>query len=123
MLVFECQSLTWGVFVYVLASPSRVLYVGVTADLLHRMWEHRTGAFAGFSRRYGVTRLVYYETTDNPAAVIRREKQIKGWARVKKIIMIESENPQWSDLAEPWFVDVSSDDPSPSLGVTDRSRP
>jgi putative endonuclease len=109
-------------FVYVLASPSRVLYVGVTADLLHRMWEHRTGAFPGFSRRYGVTRLVYYETTDNPAAAIRREKQIKGWARVKKIGMIETENPQWNDLAEPWFMDVSSDDPSPSLGVTNRSR-
>jgi putative endonuclease len=70
-----------------------------------------------------VTQLVYYETTDNPAAAIRREKQIKGWARVKKIVMIESQNPEWADLAEPWFVDVSSDDPSHTLGVTIRGRP
>ena len=95
----------------------------VTADLLRRMWEHRTGAFPGFSRRYGQTRLVYYEITDNPAAAIAREKQIKGWARVKQIVMIESENPEWGDLAEPWFVDVSSADPSHALGVTICRRP
>jgi putative endonuclease len=105
-------------FVYILASKSRVLYVGVTADLLRRMWEHRTGALPGFTRRYGVDRLVYYETADNPAGAIRREKQIKGWARVKKVAMIESMNPEWNDLAERWFVDVSSDDPSHPLGVT-----
>ena len=105
-------------FVYVLASKSRVLYIGVTGDLLHRMWEHRTGAFPGFTRRYGVNQLVYYEATDNPAAAIRREKQIKGWARVKKVGMIESINPEWTDLAERWFVDVSLDDPSHPLGVT-----
>ena len=52
-------------FVYILASKTRVLYVGVTADLLHRMWEHLTGAMPGFTCRYGVNRLVYYETTDN----------------------------------------------------------
>jgi putative endonuclease len=105
-------------FVYVLASTSRVQYVGVTSDLLHRMWQHRTGAFPGFSRRYGVTRLVYYETTDNPEGAIHREKQIKGWARLKKVALIESLNPDWTDLAERWFVDVSSNDPSPPLGVT-----
>ena len=105
-------------FIYILASKSRVLYVGVTADLLHRMWEHRTGAFPGFTRRYGVNQLVYYEATDNPAGAIRREKQIKGWARVKKVAMIDSLNPEWNDLAERWFGDGSSDDPSHSLGVT-----
>jgi len=105
-------------FVYLLASKSRALYVGVTADLLHRMWEHRTGALPGFTRRYGVNQLVYYETTDSPAGAIAREKQIKGWARVKKVPMIDSMNPEWHDLAEPWFVDVSSDDPSHPLGVT-----
>jgi hypothetical protein len=61
---------------------------------------------------------VYYETTDNPASAIRREKQIKGWATVKKVALIESVNPAWTDLAEQWFVDVSSNDPSPPLGVT-----
>ena len=105
-------------FVYVLASKNRVLYVGVTADLVRRMWEHRTGAFPGFTRRYGVNQLVYYEAADDPAGAIRREKQIKGWARVKKVAMIDSMNPEWNDLAERWFVDVSSDDPSHPLGMT-----
>ena len=105
-------------FVYILASKSRVLYVGVTADLRTRMGQHRTGAFPGFTRRYGVTRLVYYEATESPAGAIRREKQIKGWARVKKVAMIDSMNPEWNDLAERWFVDVSSDGPSHPLGMT-----
>lgn len=105
-------------FVYITASKSRVLYVGVTADLPRRIWEHRTGALPGFTRRYGVNRLVYYEAARHPAGAIRREKQIKGWSRVKKIAMIESMNAGWSDLAEGWFVNVSSDDPSHPLGVT-----
>ena len=65
-----------------------------------------------------VDRLVYYEFSVDPAGAICREKQIKGWARVKKVAMIDSMNPEWMDLAEHWFVDVSSDDPSHSLGVT-----
>ena len=116
--LLSCHSM----FVYILSSKSRVLYVGVTADLFRRMWEHRTGAFPGFTRRYGVKRLVYYEWTDNPAGAISREKRIKGWARVKKVAMIESINPEWNDLAEPWFVDVSLSDPSPSLGMTRMGR-
>jgi putative endonuclease len=110
------------VFVYVLASKSRVIYVGVTNDLVRRVWEHRSGAVPGFTRRYGVTSLVYYEVSVDPAGAIRREKQIKGWARVKKVAMIDSMNPEWNDLAEKWFVDVSSDDPSPPLGVTCEAR-
>jgi putative endonuclease len=105
-------------FVYVLASKSRVLYVGVTADLRSRMWQHRTGALPGFTRRYGVNQLVYYEETDNPTGAIHREKQIKGWARIKKVAMIESMNPEWNDLAERWFVDVSLGGPSHPLGMT-----
>jgi len=105
-------------FVYVLASKTRAMYVGVTNDLVRRVWEHRSGAVAGFTRRYGVDRLVYYEACVDPAGAISREKQIKGWARVKKVAMIESLNPTWNDLAEHWFVDVSSDDPSHPLGVT-----
>jgi putative endonuclease len=105
-------------FVYVLASKSRVLYVGMTADLRTRMWQRRTGVFPGFTRRYGVDRLVYYEATDNPAAAISREKQIKGWARVKKVAMIDTMNPEWNDLAERWLVDVSSAGPSHPLGMT-----
>ena len=107
-------------FVYILASKGRVLYVGVTADLLRRMWQHRTGVLPGFTRRYGVSHLVYYESANDPAAAISREKQIKGWARVKKVAMIDSMNPEWNDLAERWFVDVSSADLSHPLGVTRR---
>jgi putative endonuclease len=107
-------------FVYILASKTRVLYVGVTADLLRRIWEHRTGALPGFTRRYGVHRLVYYELARGPAGAIRREKQIKGWARTKKVAMIDSMNPEWNDLAEPWFVDVPLSDPSHPLGMTNQ---
>jgi putative endonuclease len=105
-------------FVYILASKARVIYVGVTNNLVRRIWEHRSGAVAGFTRRYGVDRLVYYESCVDPVSAISREKQIKGWARVKKVAMIESSNPTWNDLAEHWFLDVSSDDPSHALGVT-----
>jgi putative endonuclease len=105
-------------FVYILASKTRVLYVGVTNDLIRRLWEHRSGAVPGFTRRYGVDKLVYYEVSAEPARAIAREKQIKGWARVKKVALIDSINAEWNDLAELWFVDVSSDDPSHSLGVT-----
>jgi putative endonuclease len=107
-----------SMFVYILASRSRVVYVGVTNDLVRRIWEHRTGSVGGFTRRYGVDRLVYYEAAADPGGAIRREKQIKGWARVKKVAMIESLNPEWNDLAEYWFVDVSLDDPSHPLGMT-----
>jgi putative endonuclease len=84
------------------------------------MWEHRTGALPGFTRRYGVHHLVYYELARDPSGAIGREKQIKGWARTKKVAMIESMNPEWHDLAEPWFVDVALSDPSHPLGMTNR---
>ncbi len=98
--------------VYILASKTRRLYVGVTNDLERRVWEHRSGTVAGFTRRYGIHRLVYCEAVGDPAGAIRREKQIKGWARVTKVRMIESSNPAWNDLARDWFVNVSIDDPS-----------
>jgi putative endonuclease len=110
-------------FVYILASKTRAIYVGVTNDLVRRVWERRSGAVAGFTRRYGVDRLVYYEACPDPAGAISREKQIKGWARVKKVAMIESLNSAWNDLAEHWFVDVSLDDPLHALGVTTTSPP
>jgi putative endonuclease len=101
-----------AMFVYILASKTRRLYVGVTNDLVRRAWEHRTGAIPGFTRRYGINRLVYFETMVEPAQAIAREKQIKDYARVKKVAMINSVNPGWNDLAELWFVDVSRNDPS-----------
>ncbi|MBB4638440.1 GIY-YIG nuclease family protein [Longimicrobium terrae] len=86
-------------FVYIVASLARVLYVGVTSDLPRRIVEHRTGAIAGFTQRYRVNRLVYYEAGENIRSVIEREKQLKGWTRRRKAELIEAQNPGWEDLA------------------------
>ena len=89
-------------YVYILASYSKVLYLGVTNDLLRRIHEHRQG-LAGFTARYRVRRLVHYEVTGNAASAISREKQLKGWLRKRKVELIESTNPTWLDLAGSWF--------------------
>jgi putative endonuclease len=68
--------------------------------LAKRIWQHKTGQVPGFTRRYGITRLVHVETTALARDAIAREKQIKGWLRRKKIVLIESQNPEWRDLAE-----------------------
>jgi putative endonuclease len=86
-------------FLYILASRRRVLYVGVTNNLERRLAEHRSGAFAGFTCRYHVNRLVYIETTSDVRAAITREKQIKAWRREKKLALIESTNPGFNDLS------------------------
>ena len=89
--------------VYILASHSRVLYTGVTRDLIRRIHQHRQGEIPGFTRQYRVTRLVYFEETSEARHAFKRERQIKGWSRRKKIQLIESLNPGWLDLAEDWF--------------------
>jgi putative endonuclease len=89
-------------YVYILASRSRRLYVGVTNNLVVRLCQHRNSA-SGFTTRYHITRLVYFETTSNAMSAISREKQIKGWVRERKIALIKSTNPTWDDLAESWF--------------------
>ena len=99
-------------FVYILASKTRRLYVGVTGDLVRRVWEHKTGLVAGFTRRYGIDRLVYFEIIKEALTGIQREKQIKSYARVKKLALIASMNPGWADLAEPWYANVARADPS-----------
>lgn len=91
--------------VYILASRSRVLYIGVTSDLTWRLWKHKTGVFEGFSKRYHVNRLVYFERFPSMRLAILREKQLKGWRRSKKVALIEKENPTWADLAVDWFDD------------------
>ena len=90
-------------YVYMMASASRVLYTGVTNDLHRRVWEHKQKRVDGFTKRYNVTRLVYYEETSDVRAAIEREKQIKGWLRAKKMALIESVNSGWSDLSEGWY--------------------
>ncbi|MFY9689195.1 MAG: GIY-YIG nuclease family protein [Candidatus Acidiferrales bacterium] len=89
-----------GGFAYILASKFGVLYVGVTNHLSRRIVEHRVKMTDGFSARYNVNRLVYYERFGDIRNAIAREKQIKGWLRAKKIALIESVNPSWKDLAE-----------------------
>ncbi len=89
-------------YVYVLASRSRVLYVGMTSDLQHRVEQHKQKVVEGFTQKYNVTRLVYYEMTNDVLVALNREKELKGWLRKKKIALIESVNPQWKDLSEDW---------------------
>ena len=85
--------------VYILASKRNgTLYVGVSSDLAKRVWEHRSDVVEGFTSRYGVHRLVYYETHDDMEAAILREKQLKKWNRSWKIELIEKQNPDWQDL-------------------------
>jgi len=89
-------------FVYVLANWSRTLYVGVTRDLERRLFEHREGLVQGFTRKYRIHRLVYFEATTDVLAAISREKQLKSWRRCRKVALIESANPCWRDLSEEW---------------------
>ncbi|HEX8210540.1 MAG TPA: GIY-YIG nuclease family protein [Longimicrobium sp.] len=84
-------------FVYILASRSRTLYVGVTRDLTRRMYQHRQQP--AFTARYAVTRLVYFEHTNDIRAALEREKEIKGWKRARKLDPVKSLNPAWEELA------------------------
>ncbi|HTV66411.1 MAG TPA: GIY-YIG nuclease family protein [Bryocella sp.] len=90
-------------YVYILASRSRTLYVGVTSDLILRTRQHRDGSFGGFTSKYNVNRLVHYERFAWIGEAIAREKQVKCWRREKKIWLIERENPTWEDLADEWL--------------------
>ena len=85
---------------YIMASKSRVLYVGVTNNLQRRVEQHKQKVVEGFTRKYNATRLVYHEMTTDVRAALAREKQIKSWRRSKKIELIESVNPTWQDLSE-----------------------
>ena len=86
-------------YVYVLASrPGGALYVGVTSNLVRRVYEHRNGLVAGHTKRYSIDQLVYFEVFDTPAAAIQREKNIKHWPRVWKTRLIAQTNPSWRDL-------------------------
>ena len=88
-------------FVYVLANrPMGVLYVGVTNDLARRLWEHKTKAVSGFTRTYGVSRLVYYEEYASILEARARERSLKRWRRPWKFKLIEQVNPSWRDLAD-----------------------
>ena len=99
-------------YVYIMSSFRETLYVGMTSDLTRRVYEHRHKFTDGFTKKYNVSKLVYYEDTNDIESAITREKQIKGWLRKKKTALIESLNPYWADLAEEWYAHPS---PDPSL--------
>jgi len=85
--------------VYIMASKRNgTLYTGVTSDLARRVWEHKNNVVGGFTKRYGVHDLVFFELHDSMMSAINREKQIKKWNRAWKLQLIEAENPQWRDL-------------------------
>ena len=92
-------------FVYIMASKSRVLYTGMTSDLKRRVYQHKHKLVEGFTAKYNVTRLVYFEATTDVKSAIAREKQVKAWSRAKRVALIESVNPTWKDLSEGWLAD------------------
>jgi putative endonuclease len=105
--------------VYILASRSHVLYSGVTNDLIGRVRQHREGKISGFTAKYRIHRLVYFETFRHVRGAIAREKQIKSWTREKRAELIQSTNPTWVDLAADWFGPYPRKaGPSASLGMT-----
>ncbi len=94
-------------YIYLLASKIRgTLYIGVTNDLQRRVYEHKMGIKKGFTKKYGVNRLVYFEVFQNIEEAIEREKKLKKWNRSWKVELIEKENISWSDLAKDWYDDI-----------------
>jgi putative endonuclease len=87
-------------FVYIVSSRSGTLYIGMTNSIYRRALQHKRGEIEGFASMYHCDRLVYYESFDDVHKAIGREKQLKGWRRSKKIVLIEWKNPRWADLAE-----------------------
>ncbi|MFH1245183.1 MAG: GIY-YIG nuclease family protein [Candidatus Omnitrophota bacterium] len=88
-------------YVYILTNiHNKVLYTGVTSDLVKRVYEHKNKLVDGFTKKYNVHKLVHFEVFDDIMTAIGREKQIKGWLRKKKIVLIEGNNPEWKDLYE-----------------------
>ena len=88
--------------VYIVASRSHTLYIGMTSALDTRIQQHKNGAHEGFSKHYNCNRLVYLETHDDVRITINREKQLKRWSRIKKLALIDQHNPAWIDLSESW---------------------
>lgn len=86
-----------------MANPWHTIHTGVTNDLDRRVWEHKSGAIPGFTSRYGICNLVYFEYSEDARAAIEREKGINAWRRDKKIRLIESANPGWEDLSSSWY--------------------
>jgi putative endonuclease len=91
-------------YVYIMSNGPKaaILYVGITGDIRRRVWQHKNKLLPGFTARYNLTTLVYYECFVHPDSAINREKEIKGWRRSKKLKLIEAMNSRWEDLARDW---------------------
>ena len=89
--------------VYIMSSLTGTLYIGMTGNLHKRAFEHKIHRMEGFTAKYDVERLLYWESYDDVYKAIGREKQLKGWSRAKKIALFEASNPQWLDLAKDWY--------------------
>jgi putative endonuclease len=90
-------------FTYIMASRSRTLYIGVTGDLLRRVFQHKWSEHDGFTSKYNCDRLVWFESHQNVSRAIAREKQLKAWRREKKLALVEKTNPAWVDLSRAWY--------------------
>ncbi len=101
-------------YVYIITNKlNTTFYIGMTNDLLRRIWEHRQGEIKGFSQKYKLKKLVYFEDTDDVGVAIGREKQLKNWHRGWKLNLIKQDNPNFEDLAQEWF---DEGDPETSSG-------
>jgi len=85
-------------YVYILTNKSNTLYIGITNDLIRRLYEHKNKLIAGFTKKYNIDRLIYYEVFDSPETAIQREKEIKSWTRKKKLELIKKINPNFEEL-------------------------
>jgi len=92
-------------YVYILSNDRGVLYTGVTKNILRRVLTHKRKTIEGFTSKYNIGRLIYYEETQNILFAIAREKEIKGWRRSKKLDLISSVNPEYKDLSSGWYTD------------------
>ncbi len=90
-------------YVYIMTNKSGTLYVGVTNNIRRRVRQHKDKLVAGFTKRYNITKLIYYESFTDVHAAIAREKRIKGWVRRKKLDLVATINPQWGDLSDGWY--------------------
>ena len=90
-------------YTYIMTSESGTLYIGMTNDIKTRVYQHKKHLIPGFTDKYNVDRLLYFEITSDPTSAIRREKQLKKWRREKKVALVDSQNPDWDDLSEGWY--------------------
>ena len=106
-------------WVYMLTNRwKNVLYTGVTNSLEKRIWQHRNKAVPGFTKKYNCDRLVHFEEYDRIEQAIAREKEVKGWVRIKKNALVNAKNPEWNDLAADWYPDeLRTDEGGPSLST------